>query len=152
MVTRELKKLSRRELMDIIYQMKKKEQQLQEEIASLQEELEMKRMRLSTAGSIAEAAASITNVFNAAQKTADLYLREISCMKEETEQECIKMIKEANATITRILADGEKQSAALNEKYQAEYQKYQQLQTEIQLLEEQKKRGSNEEADHGKET
>ena len=152
MVTRELKKLSRRELMDIIYQMKKKEQQLQEEIASLQEELEMKRMRLSTAGSIAEAAASITNVFNAAQKTADLYLREISCMKEETEQECIKMIKEANATITRILADGEKQSAALNEKYQAEYQKYQQLQTEIQLLEEQKKRGLNEEADHGKET
>lgn len=60
MISKDLKKLSRRELMDIIYQMKKNEQQLQEEIASLQEALQDKRIRLSTAGSIAEAAASIT--------------------------------------------------------------------------------------------
>ena len=81
MISKELKKMSRRELMDIIYQMKKNEQQMQDEIASLQEALQDKRLRLSVAGSVAEAAASITNVFSAAQMTADLYLQEIACMK-----------------------------------------------------------------------
>ena len=134
MVSKELKKLSRRELMDIIYQMKKNEQQMQDEIASLQEALQEKRVRLSTAGSIAEAAASITNVFSAAQKTADLYLHEISCMKEDTQKECAKIIEEANKTVARIYSDGEKRYAVLNERYQIDYKKWEQLQAEIELL------------------
>ena len=120
MISKDLKKLSRRELMDIIYQMKKNEQQMQEEIASLQEALQEKRIRLSTAGSIAEAAASITNVFSAAQMTANLYLQEISCMKEETEKECAKKIEDANRTVAKILSDGAKQYAALKVRYPAE--------------------------------
>ena len=135
MVNKELKRLSRRELVDIIYQMKKNEQQMQEEIAALQEALEDKRIRLSAAGSVAEAAASITEVFSAAQKTADLYLHEIYCMKEETERECAKMIKEAKATVAKTYSDAEKQYAALSARYQMEYKKLQQL----QALEERKK-------------
>ena len=95
MITKKLKKLSRRELVDIIYQMKKNEQQMQEEIAALQQAVEDKRIRLSVAGSIAEAAADITQIFSAAQMTADLYLREIECMKEQTEKECQKMLEDA---------------------------------------------------------
>ena len=128
MVNKELKRLSRRELVDIIYQMKKNEQQMQEEIAALQEALEDKRIRLSAAGSVAEAATSITEVFSAAQKTADLYLYEISCMKEEAERECAKMIEEAKATVAKTYSDGEKQYAALSVRYQIEYEKLQQLQ------------------------
>ena len=134
MVGKELKKLHRRELMDIIYQMKKNEQQMQAEIASLQEALQDKRIRLSTAGSISEAAASITNIFSAAQKTADLYLHEISCMKEDTEKVCTKMIEDANNTVARILSDGEKRYSVLNERYQIDYKKWEQLQSEIEML------------------
>lgn len=136
MVNKELKRVSRRELIDIIYQMKKNEQQLQTEIATLQEALQDKRIRLSMAGSIAEAAASITNVFSAAQMTADLYLQEISCMKEETEKECAKKIEEANQAVEKIYSDGEKQYAALKARYQVEYRKLQQLQTAVRTLEE----------------
>ena len=113
MNSKELKKMSRRELMDIIYQMKKNEQQMQDEIASLQEALKDKRLRLSEAGSVAEAAAAITNVFSAAQMTADLYLQEISCMKEETERECAARIEEANRAVEKIMSDGKKQFAEL---------------------------------------
>ena len=87
---KELKKLSRRELVDVIYRMKKNEEQMQEEIAYLQYELEDKRIRISDAGSIADAAAEITQIFSCAQETAELYLNEIACMKEETEKECEK--------------------------------------------------------------
>ena len=57
MINKELKKLNRRELVDVIYQLKKNEEQLQELIAALEAELEERRIHLSKAGSIADAAA-----------------------------------------------------------------------------------------------
>ena len=120
MINKELKKLSRRELVDIIYLMKKNEQQMQDEIAALQQALQDKRMKISAAGSIAEAAADIAQVFSAAQMTADLYLNEIACMKADAEQECAKMLEDARQQVKDILADGEKQLATRNTSGQPE--------------------------------
>ena len=139
MISRELKKMSRRELVDIIYQMKKREQQMQEEIASLQEALQDKRIRLSAAGSVAEAAVAITDVLSAAQTTADLYLRESSIMKEETEKACAKKIEDASRTAVCILSDGEKRYAELETRYQAEYEKWLQLHAAVTEYEQQVK-------------
>ena len=105
MIGKELKRLSRRELVDIIYQLKKNEQEKQEEMAALEEALQDKRIRISVAGSIAEAAADITRIFSAAQRTADLYLNEIAAMKEDTEKECAKMLEDARKQAERILAE-----------------------------------------------
>ena len=115
MVNKELKKLSRRELVDIIYQMKKNEQQMQEEISALQAALEDKRIRLSQAGSVAEAAVNITQVLSAAQETADLYLREITCMKEAARKECDDMIREASRKAAGILDGSEEIPQACGE-------------------------------------
>ena len=105
MIGKELKRLSRRELVDIIYQLKKNEQKKQEEIAALEEALQDKRIRISVAGSIAEAATDITQVFSSAQRAADLYLHEIASMKEDTEKECAKMLEDARAQAEMILAE-----------------------------------------------
>ena len=152
MFNKELKKLSRRELIDIIYQLKKNEQQMQAEIASLKEALEEKRIRLSEAGSVAEAALSVTNVFTAAQQSADLYLHEIVCMRDETEQECAKMIENANKAVLRIYSDCEKKHAELNARYDVDYKKLQQLKLEVQMLEQIKKYGSYEVLENGEES
>ena len=109
MIGKELKRLSRRELVDIIYQLKKNEQKKQEEIAALEEELQEKRIRISVAGSIAEAAMDITQIFSTAQRTADLYLHEIASMKKETEEACAKKIEEANKQAEMILANARNQ-------------------------------------------
>lgn len=135
MVSKELKKLSRRELVEIIYQMKKNEQLLQEELASLQEALQDRRMHLSSAGSIAEAAISITNVFSSAQAAADLYLQEVTCMKQEAEIECAKMIDEAKQQAAEIIAESEKQRTIINKCYQSELEKWYKLHQKVQLLE-----------------
>lgn len=122
MVSKELKRLSRRELIDIIYQLKKNEAQLQEQIASLEEALEEKRIRHAVAGSIAEVAVSVTNLFATAQRTADLYLQEISAMKEDAERECAerleeadrecdKRIQEANRVADKIILAAKKQNS-----------------------------------------
>ena len=104
MVSKELKKLSRRELIEVIYQMKKNEQQLQEKITALEAALEEKRLRISKAGSVAEAAVSVSNVFSAAQEAADLYLREIACMKADAQRECERIIAQARKTASDISA------------------------------------------------
>ena len=136
MISKELKKLSRRELVDIIYQLKKNEQQMQEQIAAAEESLQEKRIRISVAGSIAEAAMDITNIFSSAQITADLYLREIASMKEDAEKECAAMLEEAGKKAASILAEAEMQRFDLDLRYQQDYQKLQQLRAEIQKLEE----------------
>ena len=107
MISKDIKKLSRKELVDIIYQLKMNEEHLQEKIAELEEALQEKRIKLSVAGSIAEAAVDITNIFHTAQRTADLYLQEIACLKAETERECARMIEDAHKQVEKILADGE---------------------------------------------
>ena len=122
---------------------------MQEEIASLRDALQEKRIRLTEAGSIAEAAASISNVFSAAQTTADLYLHEIFCMKEETEKECAQTIEEAKQAAAALCAEGEKQYAALYARYRTEYKKLQELRAEVQELEKSKKQISQEGAVNG---
>ena len=129
---RELKKLNRRELVDVIYQMKKNEQQMQEETAALKEALEEKRIRISVAGSIAEAAVDVTKILSTAQATADLYLQEIACMKKETEETCAKMIADAEQKVAAILSEGEQKFLVLAQRYKADYQKWQQLQMKLQ--------------------
>ena len=115
MFSKELKKLNRRELVDIIYQLKKNEQELQEQIESLQEQLQSKRIKLDVAGSIAEAATDITQIFSVAQVTADLYLQEIAYMKTETEQTCKKLIADAETQARNILAAAGQCEGAENE-------------------------------------
>ena len=134
MIGKEIKRLNRRELVDIIYHLKKNEQQMQEKIEALEKALEEKRLRISEAGSIAKAATDITDIFSTAQTTADLYLNEIACMKEDTEKECAKMIEESGKTVEKMLADARKQCDELNEKYQKDYKEWQQLQEEIRNL------------------
>ena len=57
------------------------------------------------AGSIAEAATDITQLFSTAQRTADLYLHEIASMKEDTQKECAKMLEDARRQAELILAE-----------------------------------------------
>ena len=141
MMTKELRKLSRRELVDIIYQLKKNEQQMQEEIAALQEALQDKRIHISSAGSIAQAAVEISQVMAAAQEAADLYLQEIEARKAAVEEECAKMIEDAKKKVRDTLSDGAKQYTKLNTYYQMDVKKLQRLREEIQKLEQQKKEG-----------
>ena len=146
MISNELKKLNRRELVDIIYQMKKNEQLLQDEITSLQRELQEKRLRLADVGSIVDAAVSITDVFTAAQSAADLYLHEISCMKAETEKECSQMVEEAQKAVDKIFAYGRKQCKELSVLYEMKAAECRQIQDELQKLEALKQQRLREEA------
>lgn len=92
---KEIKHLNRRELIEIIYRLKKSEQELQCENERLQKQLEEKRITLSKAGSVADAALALSDVFTTAQNAADLYLAEIGERHAEINRECKLLVEDA---------------------------------------------------------
>jgi cell division septum initiation protein DivIVA len=108
MTDKEFKRLSRAELIDIIYQLQLQIDKLNEEKQVLESELKDKRLRLQSAGNIAEAALEINNCFRTAQNAAEQYLNEIKSLREETEAESQRILKEARAEAEAIIAGTKK--------------------------------------------
>lgn len=86
MTDRELKKLSRAELLEILLMQGKTVDELRDRVAQLEQQLEEKDIRLTSAGSIAEAALQLEGVFEAAQRSADVYLANIARLNAESQQ------------------------------------------------------------------
>ncbi len=80
---KEFKRLSRAELIEVIYQMQRDEEALRAENDRLKAELADRRSHLEKSGSIAEAALALNGVFEAAQAAADAYLDEIRSLRDE---------------------------------------------------------------------
>ncbi len=80
---KELRHLSRLELIDIIYELQKRNVAAEARINQLQFALNEKQLRINNAGSIAQAALDLQGVFEAAQAAADQYLVSIQAREAE---------------------------------------------------------------------
>ena len=102
MTDKEFKRLSRAQLIDIIYQLQLQIDKLNEEKQELESELADKRFRLSNAGNIADAALEINDCFRSAQNAAEQYLNEIKAIREETEAERQRILSQARTEAAAI--------------------------------------------------
>ena len=118
---KELKSLNRSELIEIIYQLKKSEKELQKENEALRESLESKRISLANAGSIADAALALTDIFTTAQASADVYLAEIVQRKAELESDYNLIIGEANSKADEIVRKANEQRETIISEAQKAY-------------------------------
>ena len=84
MADRELRRMHRAELIEIIYALKQNEDQLKAQNAALTAQLQDRQLRLESAGSIAQAALELNNVFAAAQAAADDYLHSVQASLADT--------------------------------------------------------------------
>ena len=108
MTDKEFKRLSRLELIEVIYQYQLQVEKLTEEKQALEEELLDKRLRLSNAGNIAEAALEMNNCFRSAQNAAEQYLNEIKAIIEDAKKERQRILAEAIKEATAIIASAKK--------------------------------------------
>jgi len=79
----ELRKLNRMELLELLLEARRENEQLREQLKATEELLNSRTIEIENAGSIAEAALALNGVFEAAQKAADQYLDNIRCLAEE---------------------------------------------------------------------
>lgn len=115
MAERELKKLDRAELIEIIYELQKREKEYLAKINNLEAALDDKTIKISEAGSIAEAALKLSGIFESAQAAADQFLYSVHVANRDeeerlaqTEAKCKAMINEAEKEAERIVSDAER--------------------------------------------
>ena len=107
MTDKEFKRLGRAQLIEIIYRLQLQIDELGEQKQALENALNDKRLRISKAGDLANAALEINNCFQSAQNAADQYLEEIKAMREETQAECRRILEAAQAQANALIAQAE---------------------------------------------
>ena len=115
MTDKEFKRLSRSQLIEIIYQFQLKQEDLIAENEKLKRALADKRILVDNSGNLAEAALEIHNVMQAAQKAAEHYLEEIQrrvdneyqSIMEEAKAEAAALVKKARRKADGIVAQAE---------------------------------------------
>ena len=120
MIDKELRKLSREELLELLIEQTKEMEKLRRELEKARAELECKEIKLSRAGSIAEASLELNNVFAAAQAAADQYIENI----RDTESICEKMRKETEVKAAKMLKAAENLAAKKEEEARINSEKY----------------------------
>lgn len=114
MTDKELRKLSRAELIDILFELQTQNENLTAENRELAAQLESWQLQITEAGSIAEAALRLNGVFEAAQAAADQYVR---CTKDSltiaertlaaAKRQADTLVQEATAQAQKLLADAD---------------------------------------------
>lgn len=84
MTEKELRKLNRYQLLDLLVTQTERANELQKKVEELEERLRERDLNLSKLGSIAEAAIHVAGVFEASQQAADLYLETAKKQADET--------------------------------------------------------------------
>ena len=126
MTDKEFKRLSRSQLIDIIYQLQLKQNELEEENRKLKAEVGDKRIRLREAGNIAEASLAMHNVMQSAQDAADQYLEEIRAMKQDTAEACNRILEKAKQEAAAIVARANQKHTVYDSAVDAILKEYQQ--------------------------
>ena len=120
MEMKELKKLSKTELLEMLCVKDKMLTDLKFEIEGLKSQINDRRIMLENSGSIAEASLKVTEIFANAQQSADIYLENLKSKADEQDKilkeqadaaksACDAMISDAKEQSAKILADVDKQ-------------------------------------------
>ena len=93
MTDKELQRLKRTELLEILLEQGKEIEKLRAQVEALQKKMEDREIHIDKAGSIAEASLQLNGVFEAAQDAAKQYLENIESLNQRQEQVCAAMEK-----------------------------------------------------------
>ena len=86
MTEKELRKLNRYQLLELIILQTEEMEKLKEELEATKAKVENQQIMLSKAGNIAEASLQLSGIFEAAQKAAEIYLESVKKNADRTEE------------------------------------------------------------------
>lgn len=104
MTDKELRKLKRGELLDMLVYQTEQNKKLREELDSANDALARREIAIKDAGTMAEASVRISETFESADRAAKLYLENIEMRARETEEACRQKIAEAERRAEDIIS------------------------------------------------
>ena len=112
MTEKELKKLSRIELLELLVEQTERNEELERKLAETELELKNQSLNVKEVGTLAEACLKVNKVFEAADAAAKQYLANIKVyddkkkeMLAETERRCSEMQHIAEAKVATLKAE-----------------------------------------------
>lgn len=134
MTDKELRKLSRAELLEMLLEQSKEAASLREQLEEARAQLQSRQLQLEEAGNLADAALRINGVFQAAQEAAEQYLeniRQLELRQEalceeagKTRAEADKLLTETQARCSAMEKEIEIKYSRAVEKFRADAQRY----------------------------
>lgn len=120
MTDKDLKRLSRSDLLEMLLDLSKENDALRKENQQLHQQLEDRTIAIENCGTLAEAALQINGVFQTAHAACEQYMQNIrersnsmeqfcSQMEMETQRRCEAMIEEAKNEVLRIRESAQQQ-------------------------------------------
>lgn len=103
MTDRELHRLSRKELLELLISQTDELERMRGELKTYEAREEEQAIKISKAGSIAVAALELNGVFEAAQAAAEQYLLSV----RQSESDCEQRINEASVKAQQMIAEAE---------------------------------------------
>lgn len=85
MTEKELKRLSRSDLLELLLEQSRENERLRKALKQVTAQLEDRNLKIAKNGTLAEAAMSLSGIFEAAQSACDLYLENIRLKNQEAE-------------------------------------------------------------------
>lgn len=122
MTDKELKRLSRGELLEMLIAQASENEKLKQELEDAQAALQDRSIAIDNAGSIAEASLQLSGVFEAAQNAADQYLANIQRMNDQQDLIAQKLQGDARKKAAAIVADADEYSRKIHEEADAYWQ------------------------------
>ena len=86
MTEKDLKKLNRKQLLELLLQQTERAELLEAELEETKQKLNNRLIKEKEAGSIAAAALQLSGIFEAAQTAADLYLESIKAATKSSKE------------------------------------------------------------------
>lgn len=106
MTEKDLKKLNRYQLLEMLIVQKERADKLQTKLEAAEEQLANQELQISSLGSIAEASLQLKGVFQAAQDAADMYIDAAKKCADEIEnaahKKAAEILAQAQAQARRI--------------------------------------------------
>lgn len=122
MTDKELKRLSRSELLEMLIAQASENEKLKQELADARAALQDRTIAIDQAGSIAEASLQLSGVFEAAQAAAEQYLVNIQRMNDQQDLIAQKLQGDARKKAAAIEADADAYSRKVHEEADAYWQ------------------------------
>jgi hypothetical protein len=95
MIDKELRKLSRLELLELLVAQSKQLEELQVALDEAEDKLNRRELKINKAGSIAEAVISLSEVLEAAEDAGRMYVDELEKLYQREKVICINMEDQA---------------------------------------------------------
>jgi len=134
-----LKKLTRRQLLELLLKQTERAEQLEEQLAEANRKLQNRALMEEEAGSIAAASLKLNGVFEAAEAAASQYLENIEKLNADREAALEQAKAEAKEKAALILSHAENLCARQEEKAQQAQKRLEAIQEQIRQLYDQKR-------------